>query len=971
MPPKRNNQLTKDVRAAKKTAAPRQRRSGPTSTKKPYAPSVQSVKKSVIGPDVEIRNIFKESLVLENDLHAYIENELEDLQRTSRKKKIFPRSQILAIKKILNLLSLDSELRDFVTEALKSEQSIVDFSDMFLHKPEIQDKLRKFEDMEEGLEKEKEDQEMKDLEKALKETMKKVRHQIPEEDLENIDVSDDEEDIVIETKSEEFFEIGRKVRVPDPVGKVGTFVKGTIIEVDIDSKQYQVAIDDGSIIFVPFSETQENIFAPAPRKLREGINVVGGRPAIKMIEETGTATPLGPMKSLIKQSSESGEKKLPVQINKQKIVQFKKADWLNNNLDTIYVSPSHPYIFPYLEIFINKDFPAISDPYLLDDGEVEFIEDYEEAKARMEDDEKIYFQINDRFFYLYFSTKKKQNDLIFQSKDHVGNDLTMFIIFLTKDGQYIQQNEEIFKKQIESFKNSSKDICSFLDTKSKDIVDKELFNLCLNLISNSLIKIAPDIHEYYPQHPYMQDLMQEIKLNSDKSLSPTLDFVDYVAQLIFYIREENAHIFHERLRYGFYLPAILAKLPMSEKFTQDSLTANAFTPFPEGISSEMNVYIIKERTQEIRSQICSMYYASKIPGASKKTVLMKPRISSLSTTEIKKYCVNSKNKAIESSKDHDLVLYFDEEIEQWYCLRIEEDLLSQFEHPNVSQEGVWVIKINQTQSKTLNLIARGLDIPISAETKVNELLDEAAIKAKINTKNKSYIDIYFELTKLLNITVDIDDPPTIEYEHIYSLDETQTSKPIINPYSGSIMSNAFIEKFKQQFLYRIEKKQKAFLTTPTPSPAVVTTSTPLEPILEDTVVDDRSHLISALLVGLSDLSLKPTSNDQVANELDVASISTIEDDASTAGSTVSSVSTGTERTISENIEKKSSIDVSNSSVCFYCKKTIDKDKPSVIKTINAEDNYEIVYFCDAKCLSDTDKLDEYNEKLKRRNRNEN
>lgn len=973
MPPKDQASIMRKLKAQAKNAA-----KGPDATevkksRKTYAPTQASVKKSTILPDLQIRRIFQEALdEQQEDMAFFIQRQLE-LLRKKPAKGFFPGPHIATILRALNVLPDSEDLTKFVKEALATnKQSIKEFWDNdYSKRSEITLKIRAFEDPE-LLEAETYFEDMS-VEKSVKDSLKKTMDQVKKMTGEEITFDLDEEEIddigrefgVAEPIHDNLV-VNQHVIIPDPDGKSGSTIRAIITSIDPIASTYLVRTKSKVPIEmeVAFDVVHEDTFFPPPKKEVAPVVVIDMPPG-EVPGMEGLVS--GPRKSIISNSPYGVEKttqisptrkQLNVKINKSKIDEFKKSSWLHDSLKEIYISPiySNPATFQTVEFFIDKEAPAITDPFAFaeaddDDEMIEIIEDYEEAMSRFKSGEVIYFQTNLKFYYLLFNiSQSSQTDYVFQSKDDLGNILNMFVIYALNDGTYIQQDENIFQLQKSTNKESIKNKTNFITDYSKHDIEDVLIDICEHLVSSSLYKIAPEIDDYKKDSPFIKDLIKEFVKNSRTTTTPTITFITYVAELIFYITLDECKIFQARLQSGFYLPQILASLPISEKLVLNSADSTIFGPCPELISDERTLRSINLGVKQQIQSIWEFYQSVKFPTSSKKTKSFIPRYSTFSTKKIKNLCVNSGSPEIRDVPDHELILFWDEEESQWYCLRIQEDIISQLESPSLpSGEKIWKIVIKPYHSDVLNIIAQETDIEIDDSTQVPDLLEQAADALSIKKLGKSYSQLFLEIAEMLGLEDYADDPPIIEYEDSLGFDETQSTKPIKNPYSGSLIPQEFIDKFSEKFLERMQKQNL-------PNPII-------EEVEEDelntttlAIQSDEDKLIDSLLFSTKDLFtldepvLAPTPivAPPLGPDDDESKASSFSDD----DMSVDSVSTT--KTVEEIISRPVSI-----GQCRQCGKSIDQNSGACIQTIEAtKDGYITVQLCDSKCLENCKALDD-------------
>ena len=390
----------------------------------------------------------------------------------------------------------------------------------------------------------------------------------------------------------------------------------------------------------------------------------------------------------------------------------------------------------------------------------------------------------------------------------------------------------------------------------------------------------------------------------------------------------------------------------------NSADSTIFGPCPDLISDEKTLRSIELGIKQQIKSIWEFYQSVKFPTSSKKSKPFISRYSTFSTKEIKKICVNSGSPEIRDVPDHELVLFWDEEVSQWYCLRIQEDIISQLESPSLpSGEKIWKMVIKPYHSDVLNIIAQKTNIEIDESTQVPDLLEQAADAKKIKKLGKSYTQLFLELAAELGLEDYANDAPIIEYEDSLGFDETQSTKPILNPYTNSLISQDFIDKFTEKFSERIEKQNF-------PSPTIEEDDDNDVSAAAPAIQSDEDKLIASLLQSTQSLRIIAPAAASTPAPVAASAPDVDSDDESKSSSFHDNISDNMsdDMSVSTNstVQEVTSTSAPDSvGKCCQCDKSIDKNSSASFQTIEAtKDGYYYKWVCNTKCLENYSRLDD-------------
>ena len=337
-------------------------------------------------------------------------------------------------------------------------------------------------------------------------------------------------------------------------------------------------------------------------------------------------------------------------IDQNCINELNSAPWLNARVEGIFITPADKStnINSYISQGKNKE--------------------------TLEHNGETWSKVSIGFYQLMcnmFKNRQEQDGDVFTAWKSSTEPVRFKIAYKTNSG-FMVQDEEMFNKQKEYSKEQKTSDKEKLEKLLKEPVIPELQKFGKETLSLALQRIAPDIYDYSVNSAYIQKAIDTIKEQTETSKQ----FIDMLANTVFYLEESNAIIFKERIIREYYLPEILVTLSPSEKY-------------PEALENQKqefvdkNYKLMRRIIDKISENLANQYYNIMFPSNKIKQIetLYSGITDKIIIGSIKGNCGNNKKTkdSIEKAENYEIVYY--EENGKTYCLLID-DLLNQISNVN-------------------------------------------------------------------------------------------------------------------------------------------------------------------------------------------------------------------------------------------------------------------------------------------------
>jgi len=526
-----------------------------------------------------------------------------------------------------------------------------------------------------------------------------------------------------------------------------------------------------------------------------------------------------------------------------------------------------------------------------------------------------------------------------------GKKVRMQIAYITKDTDFIMQDEEIFKLEKEYIKNLRMYPHDKVSLLLKSKIDVSIQTFAKQRLAEILSFVAPDVEAY--KDPEGEYITRAVEKMIDTSVT-VQDLLKHIAEIGVYLKD-NDRIFFKRIKQEYYIPEILVTLTREEKLPEI---------FDDPTEIEQNIMLVnniidRQINNFVQTLADSIYQKTNFT----ERVPMRPK------GQLPQYKIANKWKSVcdenlEGVPDEHIVYY--KEDGKVYCL-----LISNIYEQLNSEEG---IPINPTTKKPLDedFVERFRQLYDAKFNRIDMEIDslpkpdmiESILPEKIKTPIRQYAPGLLDMikTNILGCEKELKDETLGEGERCKSLEgegeeeegeeikeeeeefKTRSAKETDELFdSDSDVSkdeylhvNEDEDEDEDEELYDkgklskeiIELRSSADTTAKLPKTGVIITFKESEPNVRYKVYDaDDKHTIDMF------------------NVLDIYKVGEkwyrkgTEDDASAH-------SPGTNTPI-----------IIEDSVCQYCKKKINKTKCLKSK-IYVEKEFHTVYFCCFGCFEE-------------------
>jgi hypothetical protein len=170
-----------------------------------------------------------------------------------------------------------------------------------------------------------------------------------------------------------------------------------------------------------------------------------------------------------------------------------------------------------------------------------------------------------------------------------GKKVRMQIAYVTKDQDFIIQDEDIFKLEKEYIKNLKMYPHDKVSLFLKSKVDESTQKFAKNRLSEILSIVAPEVEEYKdPDGQYITRAIEKIMENSVINK----DLLTRIAEIGIYLKDNNG-IFFKRIKHEYYIPEILVTLTREEKLPEvfDDPTEKNIVSINNIIDNQVNNYV--------------------------------------------------------------------------------------------------------------------------------------------------------------------------------------------------------------------------------------------------------------------------------------------------------------------------------------------------------------------------------------------
>ena len=289
---------------------------------------------------------------------------------------------------------------------------------------------------------------------------------------------------------------------------------------------------------------------------------------------------------------------------------------------------------------------------------------------------QTFFRVNEKFRQLMvdYRFERKQIGNVLYINTTTGT-LTFKIGYLIKS-TLIVQNEEMFSKEMKFFNDGLETQYSRILKIKKEAIREDVKTAGISVLSKALHDIAPNVLSYGIYDIVVKRdtsyIIRVIDILSSKS-SNVEEFLEYLGNIVIFITSVKfSKVFIERLKEEYYLPEILANLPLSEKLPEiyDPNTNRT-------VKEKKKMNDIIERSLKIFIQrVLTLIYVRRNPSERIERDTLNYGITNgiskmiNKLTDWKSECVN-----VDNIPDNEIILYKDE-TNKVYCLSIPEILKS-------------------------------------------------------------------------------------------------------------------------------------------------------------------------------------------------------------------------------------------------------------------------------------------------------
>ena len=285
---------------------------------------------------------------------------------------------------------------------------------------------------------------------------------------------------------------------------------------------------------------------------------------------------------------------------------------------------------------------------------------------------QTFYRASDKFRQLMvdFRFKRSQvDDVLYVT---TPNGVLKFKVGYLFGNRLTVQNERIFSDEMKFFNDGLETQYSRILKIKDEAIDEDVKRAGISVLSKALHGVAPNVMSYgiydtivKRDTSYIINVIDTLVAKS----SNVNDFLEYLGNIVIFITTINfSSVFRERLREEYYLPEILANLPLSEKIPE--IYDRNLTGRDEEIRRMDE--IIEESLKIFVYRLLVLIYVRRNPTerieSGTVNYSITPSISNLFNTmsDWKSNCVNENN-----IPDNEIVLYKDED-ERVYCLSIPE-----------------------------------------------------------------------------------------------------------------------------------------------------------------------------------------------------------------------------------------------------------------------------------------------------------
>lgn len=285
---------------------------------------------------------------------------------------------------------------------------------------------------------------------------------------------------------------------------------------------------------------------------------------------------------------------------------------------------------------------------------------------------QVFYRASEKFRQLMvdFRFKRNQVDDVLYVTTHNG--VLKFKVGYLFGDRLTVQNERIFSDEMNFFNDGLETQYSRILKIKDEPIDEDVKRAGISVLSKALHDVAPNVLSYgiydavvKRDTSYIINVIDTLVAKS----SNVNDFLEYLGNIVIFITTINfSSVFRERLREEYYLPEILANLPLSEKIPE--IYDRNLTGRDE--EKRRMDEIIEESLKIFVYRLLVLIYVRRNPTerieSGTVNYSITPSISNLFNTmsDWKSNCVNENN-----IPDSEIVLYKDED-ERVYCLSIPE-----------------------------------------------------------------------------------------------------------------------------------------------------------------------------------------------------------------------------------------------------------------------------------------------------------
>ena len=212
-------------------------------------------------------------------------------------------------------------------------------------------------------------------------------------------------------------------------------------------------------------------------------------------------------------------------------------------------------------------------------------------------DKECWYQINEKFYILYLTSKKEQNNEIMKITIDENTSYNLKIAYVDKKNKKaIIQDEKMFNTELSFFNKKQK---SKLDKINKNLdteITTDQIEFSIRKLSNDLLRIAPENQDYKYDSTYLNNV-KECIINSNKKVKL---FLEKIAGIIVFLKEEDTEIFKENIKNLLYTPYFLCNASYIEKFPE--------AIFDDSEDGKRNIIQLNEIINRYVKKINTEYY---------------------------------------------------------------------------------------------------------------------------------------------------------------------------------------------------------------------------------------------------------------------------------------------------------------------------------------------------------------------------